>query len=435
MQVSVEATQGLEKRMTVELPADKIEGEVKKRLQSMQPKLKLKGFRPGKVPMSVVEKQYSKQVRQEVTGDVISSSFYEAAASENLKPAGMPKIQDQESTDSNIKYTAIFEVYPEVKINDIAEIKIERTTAEVNDSDIDDMITKLKKQRIEWNSVDRAAQDEDRVTCEYKGTVDGEGFAGGEGTDLPVVLGSKGMIDGFEDGLMGSTVGQTIEMDLKFPDNYQSEEVAGKDVHFTVTVKTIEEPKMPEIDDEFIKAFGVEEGGIDAFRAELRANMERELEKTVKNKAKDVVMDALLAANDIEVPKAMIEQESARVAQQMNEQMKQMNPNMPAQMQEFEASHFEDQGKRRVALGLLLSEVIKANEIKVSADKVRAEIDKMAASYHDPKEVVAWYYQDKNRLAEVESMVLEDQVVEWILDKAQVTDNKTTFEEIMKDSR
>jgi len=435
MQVSVEATQGLEKRMTVELPLDRVEDEVKKRLQSMQPKIKLKGFRPGKVPMSVVEKQYASQVRQEVTGDVISSSFYEAVANEKLKPAGTPKIQDQEATESNIKYTAVFEVYPEIALNDVTDIAIEKATAEVKDSDIDDMIDKLKKQRVEWNSVDRAAQNEDKVTCEYKGTVDGESFAGGEGTDLPVVLGSKGMIDGFEDALIGATVGQTVEMDLKFPENYQSADVAGKDVHFVVTPKLIEEPTLPEVDDEFVKAFGVEEGGVDAFRDELKSNMKRELEKTIKNKAKDVVMDALLAANEIEIPRTMIEQESARVAQQMNDQMKQMNQNMSAEMQQFQADQFEDQGKRRVALGLLLSELIKANDIKASADKVRAEIDKMAASYHDPKEVVAWYYQDKDRLAEVESMVLEDQVVEWILGRAQVTDNATTFEEIMKESR
>jgi len=435
MQVSVEATQGLEKRMTVELPLDRVEGEVKKRLQSMQPKIKLKGFRPGKVPMSVVEKQYSMQVRQEVTGDVINSSFYEAVMGENLKPAGSPTIEDQEATETNIKYTAIFEVYPEFEINDIADIKIEKLTAEIKDSDIDDMIDKLQKQRIEWNVVDRAAQNEDKVTCEYKGTVDGESFAGGEGTDLPVILGSNGMIEGFEAGLVGATVAQTIEMDLKFPENYQSADVAGKDVHFVVTVKSIEEPTLPEINDEFVKAFGIEEGGLDAFRVELKANMERELEKTVKNKAKSTVMDALLAANEIEIPKTMIAQESARVAEQMNDQMKQMNQNMPAEMQQFQADQFEEQGKRRVALGLLLSEVIKANDIKASADKVRAEIDKMSASYHDPKEVVAWYYQDKNRLAEVESMVLEDQVVEWILEHAQVTDNMTTFEEIMKEAR
>jgi len=435
MQVSVEATEGLEKRMTVELPLDRVEGEVKKRLQSMQPKIKLKGFRPGKVPMSVVEKQYSKQVRYEVTGDVINASFYEAVANEKLRPAGSPKIEDQEATDTNIKYTAIFEVYPEFKVNDVSDLKIERPVAEILDSDIDDMVKKLQKQRVEWNSVERAAQNDDKLTCDYKGTVDGESFAGGEGSDLPVTLGSKGMIEGFEEALVGATVGQTVEMDLKFPENYQSADVAGKDVHFVVTVKKIEAPVLPEVDDEFIQAFGVEEGGIEAFRAELKSNMARELEKTVKNKAKDAVMDALLAANEIEIPKTMIAQESARVAQQMNDQMKQMNQNMPAEMQQFQAEQFEEQGKRRVALGLLLSELIKENDIKASAENVRAEIDKMAASYHDPKEVVAWYYQNKDRLAEVESMVLEDKVVEWVLDNAQVTDNMKTFEEIMKDSR
>ncbi len=435
MQVSVEATEGLEKRMTVELPLDRVEGEVTKRLQSMQPKIKLKGFRPGKVPMSVVVKQYSGQVRHDVTADVINTSFYEAVTSEKLRPAGSPRIEDQEATDANIKYTAIFEVYPEFKVNNVADIEIEKNTSEINDSDIDDMVEKLRKQRVEWNSVDRAAQNDDKLICEYKGTVDGESFAGGEGTDLPVTLGSNGMIEGFEAALVGAIVGQTVEMDLTFPENYQSADVAGKDVHFVATVKSIEEPTLPELNEEFVKEFGVEEGGVDAFRAELKNNMERELEKTVKGKVKNLVMDALLAANDIEIPQTMIAQESARVAQQMNDQMKQMNQNMPAEMQQFQADQFKEQGKRRVALGLLMSELIQENDIKATAEKVRAEIDRMAASYDDPKEVVAWYYQDKSRLAEVESMVLEDQVVEWVLETAQVTDNMITFEEIMKDSR
>ena len=438
MQVSVEATSGLEKRMTVEVPAEKIETEIKKRLKSMQPNVKLQGFRPGKVPMSVIQKRFSGQVRQEVTGEVVNSTFFEAVGKQDLKPAGMPKIESQShDKDEGLKYTAIFEVYPEFKIGNVSDIKIERETAEIVASDVDSMIEKLRKQRSEWTEVHRAAQDGDQLNTDYKGTINGEGFAGGEGEDLSIVLGSKSMIEGFEAGLIGSEVGQTVEMDLAFPEGYQSTELAGKDVHFEVTVKKIEEPVLPEIDDEFIKTFGVETGGIDAFRDELRNNMQRELDKTVKSKTKSAVMDALLVANEFEIPNSMIDAESQRVADQMNEQVKmnsQGGQNI-AGMQQFDGSQFKDQGRRRVALGLILAEIIKENEIKAPVDKIKTEIEAIAASYHDPKEVMSWYYQDKSRLQEIESMVLEDQVVDWVLGQAQVTDNSTTFEEIIKDSQ
>jgi len=437
MQVSVEATSGLEKRMTVEVPAEKIESEIEKRLKSMQPTVKLQGFRPGKVPMSVIQKRFAGKVRQEVTGEVVNSSFFEAVGKEDLKPAGMPKIESQShDQDAGLKYTAVFEVYPEFQISGVSDINISRDVAEIADADIDSMIDKLRKQRSEWNEVQRSAQDGDRLNTDYKGTINGESFAGGEGEDLAIVLGSGSMIEGFESGLLGAEVGQTVEMDLTFPENYQSKEVAGKDVHFSVTVKTIEEPELPEIDDEFIKAFGVEAGGIDAFRDELKNNMQRELDKNIKARTKNAVMDSLLAANEFDIPNSMIDAESQRVAEQMNEQVKmnqggQSNSGMP----QFDGSQFKDQGRRRVALGLILSEIIKENELKAPADKVKAEIEAIAGSYHDPKEVISWYYQDKARLQEIESMVLEDQVVDWVLEQAQVTDKVTTFEEIIKDSQ
>jgi len=346
----------------------------------------------------------------------------------------MPKIETQShDKDAGLKYTAVFEVYPEFEISSMSDIKINRDTAEIKDSDIDDMIDKLRKQRSEWNEVQRAAQDGDKLNTDYKSTINGESFAGGDGEGLEITLGSGSMIEGFESGLIGAEVGQTVEMDLTFPENYQGKDVAGKDAHFSVTVNKIEEPELPEIDDEFIKTFGVESGGIDAFRAELKNNMQRELDKNIKSKVKGSVMDALLAANEFEIPNSMIDAESKRVAEQMNEQMK-MNQGgqVPSGMQPFDGSQFKDQGRRRVALGLILSEVIKKNELKASADKVKAEIEAIAASYHDPKEVLSWYYQDKSRLQEIESMVLEDQVVDWVLDHAQVTDNETTFEEMIK---
>jgi len=437
MQVSIEATSGLEKRMTVEVPAEKIETEIKKRLKSMQPNVKLQGFRPGKVPMSVVEKRYAGKIRQEVTGEVVNSTFFEAVNNEDLKPAGMPKIESQtHDNDAGLKYTAVFEVYPEFKISGVENCKITRPVADITDSDIDAMIDKLRKQRSEWREVQRPAEESDRVNADYKGTIDGESFAGGEGEDLEIVIGSGSMIEGFESGLVGAKVGDTVEMDLKFPDDYQSKEVAGKDVHFSVAINAVEESELPEINEEFLKTFGVTDGSVDTFRDELKSNMQRELEKNIKAKIKSDVMDALLVENTFDIPNTMIDAESERVAQQMNEQMKMNQGNqVPNGMQPFEAGQFKEQGRRRVALGLILSEVIKDNDLKAPADKVRAEIESIAGTYHDPKEVIAWYYQDKNRLQEIESMVLEDQVVDWVLDHAQVTDNMTTFDEIMRDSR
>ncbi len=435
MQVTVEATEGLEKKITVEVPSNRVNDEVSKRLKSMQPKIKMQGFRPGKVPMSIVEKRYRNSVVQEVSSEVVSSTFYEAVAQENLSPAGMPKIEAQENTDAGFKYTAVFEVYPEVKVDGVENITIERDNAEITEADIDNMVDKLRKQRTEWVTVERAAQDGDKLTCDYKGTIDGESFAGGEGSELPVTIGANGMIPGFEEGMIGAEIDKTVEMDLTFPESYGSAEVAGKDVHFSVTVKKIEEPKLPEINKEFIEIFGIEDGGIEDFRNELKSNMLRELDRKVKSKVKHKVMDALLTANEIDVPSSLVSSESNRIAQQMNEQMKMNQAGAAQGMQSFEGNQFKEEAKRRVALGLLLGEIVKANEIKVSAEKVKAEIELIASTYDDPKEVVGWYYQDKKRIGEVESMVLEDQVVDWVLGRAQVTDNMTSFDEVMKESR
>lgn len=436
MEISVEASEGLEKRMTIEVPAEQIDSEVQKRLQSMRSKVKLQGFRPGKVPLSVVTKHYGKQVRQEVTGEVISNSFYNAVTEKNLKPAGMPKIENQtETSGKGLSFTAVFEVYPEFEVSNVDSLTIDKPQVDIADADIDAMIEKLRSQRAEWEEKNGASENDDQINCDFKGTIDGESFQGGDGENMSIVLGSGRMIAGFEDGLIGKTAGETVELDLKFPDDYHSADVAGKDVHFSVTINKVEQPKLPEVNEEFIKEFGVEEGGMDTFRDELKQNMQRELDRVVKSKIKDQVMDELLKANEFDIPKSMIQSEGARIAKQMNDQLQMSGNKLPEGMQPFEASQFEEEGKRRVALGLILSEIIQANDIKAEPAKVRAEIETLASAYHDPKEVVSWYYQDKNRLSEVESMVLEDQVVDWVLEQAQVTDKITSFEEIMKDSR
>ncbi|MDH5219345.1 MAG: trigger factor, partial [Gammaproteobacteria bacterium] len=411
----------------VAVPADRVEGEIQRRLKSMAPNVKLPGFRPGKVPFTVVQKRFSGQVRGEVLGEVINSSFFEAVSKEKLRPAGMPVIEDQSEADGGIEYTARFEIYPEFEITGVDKIKLERPKAEITEADIDGMVEKLRSQRTEWKDAGRKAKKGDQVTLDYVGKVDGEVFEGGEGKDMAVVIGLGKMIAGFEDALEGAEAGGVVEMDLTFPDPYHSKEIAGKPVHFTCTINKVEEPVLPEVNEEFVKGFGIENGDVQKLRDDLRQNMSRELEQRITSSVKNSVMDQLLEQNTFDVPQSMIDQEADRLAKQMKDQMSMQG----AQAQSLATDMFKDQAKRRVALGLILAEIIQKNELKASPDKVRAEIDNIASAYGEPQQVVNWYYQDKNRLQEVESMVLEEAVVDWVLESAQVTDNMTTFDELM----
>ncbi|MDH5692463.1 MAG: trigger factor [Gammaproteobacteria bacterium] len=431
MQVSVETTEGLGRRMTVAVPAEQIESEIKDRLKSLAPKVKISGFRPGKVPFSVVEKRYGIQVRAEVIGDTVSSSFYEAVTKENLRPAGTPKISEQKQTpEQGLEYTAEFEVYPEIKVTGLDSIKLERKVAEINDEDVDDMVEKLRKQRVTWEAVDRAAQTDDQVTVDYKGTINGEVFQGGEGKDLKVIIGAKGMIEGFEDGLIGAEKGKTIELDLKFPESYGSPDIAGKDVHFVLDVSAVEQPVMPEINAEFLKSFNIDGEGIEALKADVRSNMEKEAARLVKSRIKRQVLDAVLEKNNIDVPLALVKEEADRLAQQMQDQLRwQQGQNTDSTGVSSEA--YEKEGKRRITLGLILAEIIKENDIRATKEAVRAEVERMAASYGDPQAVVQWYYSDPKRLSEIESLILEEAVVDWVLEQAQVTDTMVPFKDLV----
>ena len=423
MQVSVETTGGLERKMTVALPSDQLESEVSKRLKSMAPRVKLAGFRPGKVPFKVVEQRYGFQVRQEVLGDIMSSSFYEAVEKEKLRPAGMPKIEPKVDAPQNeISYVATFEVYPEIEVKNLNKMKVERPKADIADTDIDKMIDKLRQQRAGWEIVERAAVNGDRVSVDYKGTINGEVFQGGEGSDLPVVLGSGSMIEGFEEALAGAVAGQDVEVDLNFPENYASAEVAGKPAHFSLKVKKVEAPVLPEVNDEFANQFGVKEGGIEGLRADVRKNMQRELDRIISSKLKNQVMDGLLAATDFETPSALIDEEAKRYKEQMGAQYGGAQ-NIPDDVAKVAA-------KRRVALGLILAELIRQNDMKADAGRIKAEVESIASAYGEPEDVIKWYYSNQQRMQEVESMVLEDQVVDWVLEQAQVTDKMTTFDEL-----
>ena len=428
MQVSVENTSALERRMTIGVPAERIETEVNKRLQQTARKAKIPGFRPGKVPMSVIRQRYEDGARQEALGDLIQATFYEAVVEQKLNPAGAPAVEPKSfEKGKDLEYIATFEVFPEFTVAGFDSIAVERLSADVADSDLDNMLEILRKQNVRFEVADRAAQNEDQLNIDFVGKVDGEAFAGGSATGTQLVLGSGRMIPGFEDGLVGAKAGEERVLNLTFPEDYQNLELAGKTAEFTVTVNTVSEPKLPELNEEFFKQFGIKETGIDGFRAEVRKNMERELRQAIKSKVKNQVMDGLLAANPIEVPKALLENEVNRLRVQAVQQFGgNIKPDqLPAEL-------FEEQAKRRVELGLIVAEVVKQFDLKPDDSRVRELIQEMASAYQEPEQVVAWYYKNEQQMNEVRSVVLEEQVVDTVLQKASVTEKSVSYEEAVK---
>lgn len=429
MQVSVETTSGLERRMTVGIPAERIENEVNKRLQQTASRARVDGFRPGKVPMSVIRKRFGGSARQEVIGEVIQSSFYEAVMQEKLNPAGAPSVEPKQLDEGkDFEYVATFEVYPEVQLADFSGISVERIDAEVTDADVEKMLDILRKQNTSYQSVDRAAQNEDQLTVDFTGRIDGEAFQGGTASNSQIVLGSGRMIPGFEEGLVGAKAGESRTLNVTFPEDYQNLELAGKAAEFEVMVHAVAEPTLPELNDEFFARFGVEEGGVEGFRAEVRKNMERELRQAIKSKTKTQVMDGLLATNEVEVPRALISNEIDRLRQQAVQQFGGAN----IKPEQLPAELFEEQAKRRVSLGLIVAEVVKQNDIKPDNDRVRAMVEDLASAYQEPQQVINWYYQNEQQLAEIQSVVLEEQVVDTVLQKAKVTDKQVAYEDAVK---
>ena len=429
MQVSVESTEGLERRVRVQLPAEKVNAAVEKRLLQLARTVRLDGFRPGKVPMSVVRRRFSGQARQEVFGDLVQSSYFEALAQEKLQPAGEPSIEPLDiPPEEGLGYVATIEVMPEVKLNDLSGVVIKRPKVEVTDEDLAAMIEKLRRQRMTWNEVDRAAAEGDQVTINFKGFIDGEAFQGGSAEGVPLELGSNSMIEGFEGGLIGASAGEKRALDLNFPEDYRVENLAGKAATFEVDVLKVAEPNLPEVDEEFAKAFGVAEGGVDGLYSEIRSNMERELAEKVRGVLKEQAMDALLKTNSIEVPGALIKQEAEALRRQTKANLAQSGQGSGM---ELPVSLFEDQAKRRVSLGLIIAEVIRANDISLDEARVRSKVEEFAQSYEKPQEVIDYYYGNKEQMAGVHNVVLEDQVVDWVLEQAQVEDKASGFEEVM----
>lgn len=429
MQVSVETISGLERRMTVGIPAERIENEVTKRLQQTARRARVDGFRPGKVPMSVIRKRFGASARQEVIGEVIQSSFYEAIVQEKLNPAGAPSVEPKELDEGkDFEYIATFEVYPEVTLGDFAEIEVERVESEVTDADLENMLEILRKQHTSYEAVERAAENDDQLTIDFTGRIGGEAFQGGTASDTKLVLGSGRMIPGFEDGLVGAKAGETRTVSVTFPEDYQNLDLAGKAAEFEIIVHEVAAAQLPELNEEFFARFGVEEGGEEGFRTEVRKNMERELRQAIKGKTKTQVMDGLLKTNSIDVPKALISNEIDRLRQQAVQQFGGANID-PSQLP---AELFEEQAKRRVSLGLIVAEVVKQNDIKPDNDRVRAMVEELASAYQEPEQVVNWYMQNEQQLAEIQSVVLEEQVVDTVLQKAKVTDKQVSYEEAVK---
>lgn len=430
MQVTVESGEGLEKRLSVALPAERVSAEVDKKLNQLARTIRLDGFRPGKVPMRVIKQRFGEQVRQETFGELIQETFFEAASKENLRPAGEPKIEmNDDADDGGFTYTAVFEVMPEIELADPSALKIKRPVAQVSDRDVDAMIDKLRDQRTTWNAVERAAQDGDTVHIDFTGYLDGEVFEGGTAENAPLRLGSGSMIEGFESGLLGAGAGETRTLELKFPDDYGSEKLAGKETRFEVKVNQVAEPVRPEIDEDFVKAFGVEDGTVESLRTEIRANLERELDQKIKATTKERVLDALLQANSLTIPKAMVQEDAQRMKSQTQQEMAQSGQGNAF---DFPVSMFESKAERRVSLGLLIGDIVRKQEIKVDADRVRNTIEAFAASYENPDEVVNYYMNDREQRGGVENLVLEDQAVDWLLDRAQVEDENQSFDDLME---
>ncbi len=428
MQVSVEKTSELSRKMTVSVPEEVVQEKIAVRLKSLAREVKVDGFRPGKAPQHVIKKMYGERVRGEIAGDLIQTTYYEALQNENLKPAGHPHIDALDETDG-FKYTAVFEVYPEISLANVTQLKATRPVATVEDTDVDSMIEKLRTQKKSWVVVERPAQQQDRITISFSGKEGDEVFTNGRVDDYPVEIGANQMIPGFEDNLIGLETGATKTFEATFPEQYGNTKLAGKAAEFEVEVIKIEEPVLPEIDADFIKSYGIEDGTLASFRDDVRNNMERELAQALRGKFKNALMDALYEAIQPAVPNTLIDEEVENLMKPYIDTAKRQK--MKLEDLQLPRDVFEEQAKRRVALGLILGEIIQKNNITLDEGKVRTAVEDMASSYEQPDDVINWYYADKKRLNDVQQMVLEDQTVDWLVTQATLSEEPTTFSAIM----
>ncbi|CFW17978.1 trigger factor [Vibrio cholerae] len=428
MQVTVETLEGLQRRLNITVPAANIEDAVAAELRNIAKNRRFDGFRKGKVPMKMVAKMYGKAVRQDVLGEVMQRHFIEAIVKEKINPAGAPTFAPVEIGEGkDLVFTAIFEVYPEVELKGLENIAVEKPAAEVTDADVAEMLETLRKQQATWKEVDEAAENGKRVSIDFVGSIDGVEFEGGKAENFPLEMGAGRMIPGFEDGIVGKTKGMEFVIDVTFPEDYHAENLKGKAAKFAIKVNKVEARELPELNDEFVARFGVAEGGVDALKAEVRKNMERELKQAIKARIKEQAIEGLVKENEIQVPSALIDQEINVLRQQAAQRF---GGNVEAAAQ-LPRELFEEQAKRRVVVGLLLGEVIRTHELKADEEKVKALITEMATAYEDPSEVVSYYEQNQQLMNNMRNVALEEQAVDAIIAKAKVTEKAISFSELM----
>lgn len=430
MQTNQETQGALERRIDMSVPMAEIDKEVDSRLKRMARTVKMPGFRPGKVPMKIVAQTYGSQARSEAIGAAVEKAFGDKVREQNLRVAGYPRIEPREvAAEGALEFSAVFEVYPQVPLGDLSDQKVERPVLTVGDAEVDKTIEVLRKQRTTFEAVARPAQDGDRVVIDFAGRKDGELFEGGQAQDFPFVIGAGSMLKDFESAVLGLKVGETKTFEMTFPEDYHAAALAGQNVEFEITVKGVEAPVLPAVDADLARALGVADGDVTKLRDEVRANLEREVKRRIQGKVKEQVMEALLEANPIEVPKALVEAESRQLAENAKRDLEMRG--MKTKDIPVEPAWFADQAVRRVKLGLIMAELVNAKELYAKPEQVRAMIDEMAQSYEDPAELVRWYYAQPERLGQAEAVVIEDNVVAWVLSQTQTEDKTVTFDELM----
>ena len=433
MQATIEKVSTLERRLNVSLPAQEIDSEIENRLKRIARNARMHGFRPGKVPYRLVQQQYGGQVRQEVLGDALQKTFGEAVRQQNLRVAGYPRFEAKPSEGGQFEFSATFEIYPEIQLRALDGVTIERPTVAPGELEVDKTVEILRKQRVRYQVARRSAEEGDRITIDYRGTEDGKEFEGGSGIDHITVLGEGRLLKDFENQITGLSAGQSQAFELTFPEDYHGKELAGKTAHFDVTLKLVEEPILPEVDAEFAKQLGIKDGDVTKMRADIRANLEREVKRRVQARVKDQVMKALLESSSLEVPKSLLEMEVERLMAGMRQDL--AGRGMKAEEIPMPREAFEPEARKRVTLGLVVAEVVRQNGLQAKPEQIKSVVQDYAESYEKPEEVVRWYYQSADRLREVESLVLEDNVVQWVLSKVKTEDKPADFDELMGNAK
>lgn len=432
MEVSVENPGGLERRMRVQVPSQRVEDAVAEKVKRVGHHAKVPGFRPGKVPMKVLFQRYGQQARQEVVGELLQSTYAEALSETALNPAGQPSIElEEQQPGAGLQYVATFEVYPEIELKGIEGQVIEQPQVSVEDADVDTTIERVRKQHQSFEETDQASEDGDRVTIDFEGTVDGEPFDGNSGEDVPLEIGAGRFLKDMEEGLKGHKAGESFAVQVNFPEDYPSEELAGKAASFQINLKKVEAPRLPELDDEFLAKLGIEEGGVEALRQKVRESLESERDKAVRNRVKQQIMDALYAANPVDVPKALVAQEIERLRGEAAQRLPQAQ-RKPEQLRQWMPDEmFEETAQRRVRLGLLIAELIKARELQLDSARVDALLEELAAEYSEPEQVIQYYRSNPQLLQGVEAMAMEEQVVDALLQDVERNSVAKSFEELM----